>query len=224
MRLKPYTTVLPKPLMPIGDKPILEIVLRQLKVFGFSDVTITVGHLAGLIQAFFGDGRSLDLGINYSLEDKPLGTAGPLSLIKEYEDNFLVMNGDVLTTLDYGKLMDYHISSGAVATIATHNKPIKIDLGVLEMDKTGRLTDYIEKPTLNYNVSMGIYIFNKKVVDLIPQGEYLDFPDLVKKLISAGQKVIGYKSDDYWLDIGRPDDYEKSVEDFEKLRDKFLRD
>lgn len=223
-RLRPYTTVLPKPLMPVGDIPILEVVLRQLKWYGFQGVTITVGHLAGLIETFFGDGSKFDLKIDYSLEDKPLGTAGPLSLIEGYADDFLVMNGDVLTTLNYGELMDYHLASGAIATIATHSKPVKIDLGVLEVDESGRLLDYIEKPTLNYTVSMGIYIFNRKVLDMIPREEYLDFPDLVKKLISAGEKIATYKSDDYWLDIGRHDDYEKSVEDFDKLKDKFLPD
>jgi NDP-sugar pyrophosphorylase family protein len=221
-RLRPYTTVLPKPLMPIGDMPILEIMLRQMKAAGVNEAVLTVGHLASLMRAFFQDGKQLGLKIRYSYEEKPLGTAGPLSLIDGLDNTFLVSNGDVLTTLNLADLVHYHRESGAAATIAMHARQVKVDLGVLEFDGGYQLTGYVEKPTYHFHVSMGIYVFEPHVLNFIPQNEYLDFPDLVLKLIGAGEKVVGYPFDGYWQDLGRPDDYEQAVAEFEKMRAQIL--
>lgn len=221
-RLRPYTTVLPKPLMPIGDMPILEIMLRQMKCAGVDEAILTVGHLAELMRAFFKDGRQFGMKIGYSYEEKPLGTAGPLSLIGDLDETFLVSNGDVLTTLPLSELIAYHKNKGAVATIAMHARQVKIDLGVLEFTQGHQLTGYIEKPTYHFHVSMGIYVFEPSVLAHIPQNEYLDFPDLVLRLIQAGEKVVGFPFDGYWQDLGRPDDYEQAVNEFEQMRVQIL--
>lgn len=222
-RLYPYTVVFPKPLMPLGDTPILEIVLRQLRRHGFWDITMAVGHLAELLVAYFGSGARFGLNIQYSREEKPLGTAGPLSLISGLADEpFLVMNGDILTTLNYSELYRQHITSGAIATIAMHKRDVKIDLGVLEINPENRITDYIEKPTYHYLVSMGIYVFSPQVLKYIPPGEHLDFPALVQKLLDAGEKVQGYPYEGYWLDIGRTDDYAQAQEEYTRLKSLFL--
>ncbi len=223
-RLRPYTTVLPKPLMPIGDMPILEVVLRQLKRAGITRVTMAVGHLAELLQAFFADGRRLGLDIDYSIEDRPLGTVGPLTLIPGLEDagTFLMMNGDVLTTLDYRALIRRHLDSRAAATIATYRREVKIDFGVIETNSDERLTGYVEKPSFDYRVSMGVYCFDARVLRLLEHAVYRDFPDLVKSLIAAGEPVLSYGFDGYWLDIGRPDDYATAIEEFETHRHLFL--
>ena len=219
-RLLPYTTVIPKPLMPVGDRPILDIIIRQLKQYGFSRVTMAVGYLAELIEAYFSDGNKYGIKIDYSREDEPLGTIGPLFQIDGLDTTFLVMNGDVLTNLDYLKLLEFHKKNHAVATIATYNKEVKIDLGILEMDEDFRLKQYIEKPTLKYHVSMGIYVFEPEIISLIEPNGYLDFPDLVQSLIKAGKKVIAFPFDGYWLDIGRQEDYARVQEEFESLREK----
>lgn len=221
-RLAPYTTILPKPLMPIGDMPILEIVIRQLKKHGFTEIILAVGHLAGLIEAYFGDGTKWGVKITYSIEDEPLGTAGPLALIDGLEDNFLVMNGDLLTNIDYSDLMKFHTESGALSTVSMYNKDVPISLGVLELNDDGNIVDYIEKPTLKYKVSMGIYIFNKHILDHIEKAEYLDFPDLIKELIRDGENVSGYMFEGYWMDIGRHEDYSKVLEEFESMKDDLL--
>ena len=221
-RLAPYTKILPKPLMPIGDMPILEVLLRQMKAAGINDVVLTVGHLSELLRAFFQDGTQFGLKITYSYEEKPLGTAGPIALVKDLENTFMVTNGDVLTTLAFNNLLNFHHEQNAIATIASHHRKQKIDLGVLQFNGDCRLTGYIEKPTYDYMVSMGIYIFEPRVLNYIPIGQYLDFPDLVQKLIAAGEKVVGYPFDGYWQDLGRPDDYISASEDFEKMRSEFL--
>lgn len=221
-RLAPYTTVLPKPLMPIGDMPILEIVLLQLKKHGFNKIVLAVGHLAGIIEAYCGDGSRWGLEITYSMEDEPLGTAGPLSLVDGLEENFLVMNGDLLTNIDYSDLMRFHLEKAALATVSMYNKDVPISLGVLELDNAGNIVDYIEKPTLVYKVSMGIYFFNKKILDHIEKGKYLDFPVLIKQLIEKGEKIAGYDFDGYWMDIGRHEDYSKVLEEFEGMKDELL--
>jgi len=223
-RLAPYTTVLPKPLMPIGDMPILEVILHQLKRAGITEVKMAVGYLAEIMQAFFADGKRLGLKIDYSLEEKPLGTAGPLSLIKDLSSPFIVMNGDILTDLDFSDLISYHQDKKAVATVATYKRHVKIDFGVIETDENNNLTGYIEKPSFDYRVSMGIYVFNKEVLSYIPYNEYLDFPDLVLKLLNDNQKIVSYPFNGYWLDIGRPDDYAVAIEEFDKKRKLFLPD
>ena len=222
-RLAPYTKVLPKPLMPIGeDMPILEVLLRQLKRAGIDDVTLAVGHSAGLLCAFFQDGERLGLHITYSYEDQPLGTAGPLSLLDGLDDTFLVTNGDVLTTLHLPALIDSHRRRGAIATIASSVKKVKIDLGVIGIDGGSRIVGYTEKPTYEFLVSMGIYVFEPRVLSYIGHQERLDFPDLVLRLIAAGERVLSYPYDGYWMDLGRVEDYEQAVRDFESLKTQLL--
>lgn len=223
-RLAPYTRVFPKPMMPIGDKAILEVLLLQMKHAGVDEVILTVGHLAGLMRAFFQDGGQLGLKIRYSIEKQPLGTAGPLSLIgaSDLTDTFLVSNGDVLTTLDIADLIKFHKASGSIATIATHERSVHIDLGVIKTNGDHTINGYIEKPDIDYLVSMGLYVFEPGVLNFIPTGKYLDFPDLVKKMIAAGERVSAYPFSGYWQDLGRPDDYEQANIDFEHMRSQFL--
>lgn len=221
-RLAPYTRVIPKPLMPIGDMPILEVLLRQVKRAGVDEIILTVGHMAQLLHAFFQNGEHLGLPIRYSYEDQPLGTAGPLKKISGLDEPFLVMNGDVLTTLDFADLVDFHRRSGALVTVAAYTRSVKIDLGVLHLDGDNRVTDYIEKPTYNFDVSMGVYVFDPRALDYIPADQYFDFPTLILKLLSEQQVVKVYRFDGYWMDLGRPDDYEQAILDFESMRSQFL--
>lgn len=221
-RLVPYTTILPKPLMPVDEMPILEVVLRQLARHGFTDVTLAVGYLAGLLMAYCGDGSKFGVRIEYSQEDTPLGTAGPIALVKNLGDTFLVMNGDLLTTLDYSALFAHHRKMDAIATLASHQRDVKIDLGVIETDANGWVKDYIEKPTIHYKVSTGVYIFEPRVLEYLIPGQRMDLPELVIKLLEAGQRVNTFKHQGYWLDIGRHDDYEQAVKKFIAHRSEFL--
>ena len=221
-RLAPYTSILPKPLMPIGDMPILEVMLLQMKRAGVEEVILTVGHLASLLRAYFGYGEQWSMNIHYSYEDEPLGTAGPLALVKGLKDTFMVTNGDVLTTLNLKDLLEYHKKEGGIATIAVHQRQVRIDLGVVQSNPDRVITGYIEKPKYDYTVSMGIYIFEPSVLSFIPQSQYLDFPDLVLKLINSGEKVVAYPFDGYWMDLGRPDDYEQANKDFNSMKLQFL--
>lgn len=217
-RLRPFTASFPKPLVPIGDMPILEILLRQLARQGFERVTLTLGHLAELIRAYIGQNRSIAdrLAIDFVDEQTPTGTAGSLARVPNLDETFLVMNGDVLTDLDYQALVDAHRRSGAAITIAGHSKKVKIDLGILRADENGFLTDYIEKPEHAYDVSMGVYVYEPRVLGLIAPDTYLDFPTLVQQLIARGEKVHVHRNDAFWLDIGRPDDYAQAQEIFER--------
>lgn len=221
-RLAPYTHVFPKPMMPIGDKTILEILLGQMKRAGINHVALTVGHLAGLMRAFFQDGSQYNLDITYVHENEPLGTAGPLVNVPGLTSTFLVSNGDVLTLLDIADLIRFHKNNHGICTIAMHQRKIKIDLGVIEQNGDYTISGYIEKPTIEYKVSMGLYVFEPQVLEFIPKGQYFDFPDLIHKLLDAGKKVVGYPYDGYWQDLGRPDDYEQAVIDFETMRTSFV--
>jgi len=221
-RLAPYTRILPKPLMPIGDMPILEVLLLQMKTAGIDNIVLTVGHLSELLRAFFQDGSQFGVNISYSYEKCPLGTAGPIALIDGLEETFLVTNGDVLTTLNLRDLIHFHREQKAAATIAVHERQTKIDLGVIQWNGNFEIKGYVEKPVYDYTVSMGVYVFEPSVLSYIPREEYLDFPDLVKKLIAAGEKVTGYRFNGYWEDLGRPDDYERASRDFENMREPFL--
>ena len=210
-------------MMPIGDKTILEILLRQMKRAGINHVVLTVGHLAGLMQAFFQDGQQYDLDITYSYEAVPLGTAGPLAMVPNLEKTFMVSNGDVLTLPNFNDLLDFHRQQNAICTIAVHERAVHIDLGVIEQNNGDYvITGYVEKPTLNYRVSMGIYIFEPRVLEYIPKNQYLDFPDLVKILLANGERVVGFPFNGYWRDLGNPDDYTQACLDFEQMRSQFL--
>jgi NDP-mannose synthase len=226
-RLRPYTTVLPKPLMPVGDRPILDIVVRQLARAQFDRITIATGYLAELIEAFFGDGSRYGIPIDYFREAEPLGTVGALSLIDGLDHDFLVMNGDILTDIDYAALLECHRQGGQSATIAASHRDVQVSLGVMrfhEPDDPTLVTDYVEKPSLSYVVSMGVYCFAPRVRDHIVPGQRLDFPDLILRLIDAGETVRAWPSHDHWLDIGRHDDYEQAQEVFNELRHRFLPD
>lgn len=221
-RLAPYTISFPKPMVPISDMPILEIVIRQLRGAGFYDITLAVGHLAELLMAYFQDGARWGINLEYSRELTPLGTVGPLLLIDDLPENFIVMNGDVLTTLKYGELHRFHLEAKADLTIAVHRCNMRIDLGVIEFDSRLQVTGYREKPSLPYDVSMGVYVFNRSVLKYIPADGYMDFPLLVQRLIDDGKTVKVYLTDSEWLDIGRPSDYAVATKRFESMRDAFL--
>jgi NDP-sugar pyrophosphorylase family protein len=208
--------------MPIDDMPILEVLLRQMKASGVEDVILTVGHLSELLKAFFQDGHQWGLNICYSYEERPLGTAGPVALVDGLEETFLVTNGDVLTTLNLKDLIGFHKQQKAIATIASYQRQVYIDFGVLQMNGDCTVIGYNEKPNIDYVVSMGIYVFEPEVLRYIPKNQYLDFPDLVLKLIAAGERVLSFPFDGYWKDLGRPDDYEQAAEDFNKMRAQFL--
>jgi NDP-mannose synthase len=220
-RLAPYTTVLPKPLLPVGDRAILDVVVRQLGRSGFDELTIAVGHLAHLIAAVFGDGAGHDVKIEYHEERTPRGTAGPLATISGLDETFLMLNGDVLTTLDFRALVDFHRSAGNALTIATHRREVYVDYGVLHVED-GRVVGYEEKPTLYYTVSMGVYALEPSVRRFVPADRPFDLPDLVLALLDAGDRVGAYAYDGYWLDIGRHDDYEQAIAEFDELLPRLL--
>jgi NDP-sugar pyrophosphorylase family protein len=223
-RLAPYTTVFPKPMVPLGRRPILEILICQLAFYGIRDIILSTGYLGELIQAYFqnGNGRFKHLNLTYIKEHDPLGTAGSLSLIPKPDQTFLVMNGDILTSMDYSKLLSYHREKGGILTIGMYRKQIKIDLGVIETDSEKRLIGYTEKPEKTYDVSMGIYVYEPAVLNYIEPATYLDFPDLVLRLTQNGEKVVGYPFNDFWLDIGRCEDYALAQKKFERLQDRLL--
>jgi NDP-mannose synthase len=225
-RLAPYTTVLPKPLMPIGDRAILDVVVRQLASHGYRRLTFAVGYLAHLVQAVFGDGKAWDVSIEYHEEEQPLGTAGPLALVNGLDETFLAMNGDVLTTLDYGELFELHRRSGNAMTIATHRRTVRTEYGVLHVDgrngETDRVTGYEEKPELDYTVSMGVYVIEPRALAHVPAGRRFDIPDLVLALLQAGEPVGSHLFEGYWLDIGRHDDYEQALADYETILPRLL--
>jgi NDP-mannose synthase len=213
-RLAPYTSVLPKPLMPVGDRAILELVVEQLSDCGIGDVTFCVGYLSHLIRAVFDNHHDRTIPIRYVQEEAALGTAGPLRLVEGLDDTFIVMNGDVLTNIDYGDLVRYHREQGNMLTIATRDRSIKIDYGVLHLEDGGyeRIKGYREKPQIVSTVSMGIYVLEPWVLRHVPAGERFDFPDLVQALLVSGKQVGAYRFDGIWFDIGRQEDYQRAVE------------
>jgi len=213
-RLAPYTSVLPKPLMPIGDRSILELVLGQFATCGITDVTLCVGYLSHLIEAVLANSPNDGVEIKFVREEEPLGTAAPLRLVEGLDRTFIAMNGDVLTTLPYDSFLRHHRRNHNIVTIATRERPINIDYGVLHLGCNGRrnqVASYHEKPQMTSTVSMGIYALEPEALAYIPRSGYFDFPDLVKTLLRAGEKVGAYRYDGLWFDIGRRDDYEEAV-------------
>jgi NDP-sugar pyrophosphorylase family protein len=224
-RLAPYTTVLPKPLLPVGDRAILDVVVHQLAESGFQDLVFAVGYKSQLIETVFGDGSELGVSIDYHYEETPLGTAGPLATIPGLDDSFLVMNGDVLTTLNYRELYEAHKEAGNALTVATHRRVIETDYGVLELGRAGnRVTGYVEKPEIPYIVSMGVYVAEPSVNSFIPSGQKWDIPDVIESLTEAGERVGSYLFDGFWLDIGRHEDYERVISEFDSLKADLLGD
>jgi NDP-mannose synthase len=225
-RLKPFTNVLPKPLMPLGNISILEIVLRQLKYAGFSKIIIAVGYLHHIIRSVFEDGKRLGLSIEYSLEEQPLGTAGPLSLIMDkLDENFLVMNGDVLTNRDFTSMFDFHLNKMSDATISIKRREVNIDFGVIETNKKNEFIKYTEKPKYFFDVSMGINIFNRDAISKIIKKQVpIDIPDLITSLKNNNKKITCFSEPCEWLDIGRMDDYEEAVQMFENNKKIYLKE
>jgi NDP-sugar pyrophosphorylase family protein len=226
-RLAPFTTVLPKPLMPIGDRSILEVVVRQLAAAGFTEVTFAVGYLSHLIEAVFKDGSEYGVNIDYFREQAPLGTAGVLAHL-DLDEPFLMMNGDVLTTVDYRVLYDAHCEANNALTVATHRRAVRSDYGVLHLDGqnagTRRVLEWEEKPEMNHVVSMGVYIVDPKVRAYVERDERTDLPDVVMRLLEAGEPVGAYAYDGLWLDIGRHDDYQLAVDEYAKIAGEPLAD
>jgi NDP-sugar pyrophosphorylase family protein len=222
-RLRPYTVVLPKPLMPIGAYPILEVIIRQLVECGFDHITLAVNHQAEIIKAFFQDGGKWGVRIDYSLELKALSTIAPLKLIPDLPDNFLLMNGDVLTDLDFGRFYERHVAAGRMFTISAARRHDVIDYGVLTVGEVGQLTGFIEKPAHDYLVSMGVYAVNLRSLASVPADRKYGFDDLMIDMLAAALPVQVEPYDGLWLDIGRPDDYLQAIDTFEQNRDRFLR-
>ena len=221
-RLRPYTVVLPKPLMPIGEYPILEVLVRQLASRGFRRITMAVNHQANLIKAFFGDGSSWGIEIDYSLESKPLSTIGPLRLVSDLPPQFLLMNGDVLTDLNFRELCDAHVSANRLFTISAAPRTHVVDYGVLEVDGENRLAHFNEKPSHRYLVSMGVYVVNRSLMASVPPGVKYGFDDLMRDMLARGEPVHVEPYAGYWLDIGRPNDYEQAIDEFEQYRGRLL--
>ncbi|MDP3561080.1 MAG: sugar phosphate nucleotidyltransferase [Legionellaceae bacterium] len=217
-RLRPYTTLIPKPLVPIGGKySILEIVLLQLAKSGFNHVTLAVNHLSHLIMSFFGDGSRFGIKLDYSLEKTELGTIGPLTLIKDLPENFLVMNGDILCNLDYRVFFETHVKNQNLVTVSAFTRQVKIDFGVLQYDHAGCLNAFEEKPAYDFDVSMGIYCMNRLVIKNLQPNLPYGFDDLMIDGLKTGQQTNIVPFSGYWLDIGRPDDYQYADDNFIKI-------
>jgi len=214
-RLRPYTTVLPKPLVPVGERPILELVIHQLVRAGFSRIDMCVGPLGELIRAYFTENRRIPEGVQiaYHWESEPLGTAGAIRQVPGLDEPFLVMNGDILTDLDYAALMRTHAGTEAALTISTHQQDVTLSLGVIE-SADERVTGYVEKPTLSYEVSMGIYAYHPRALEYMPAGHF-DFPDLVLRLVAADERVMVHRFNGAWFDIGTTGEHERAVAAYE---------
>ncbi|MBN1932409.1 MAG: NTP transferase domain-containing protein [Desulfobacterales bacterium] len=217
-RLRPFTVNFPKPLMPVNDKPILEIVIRQLKRNGFKDIIIATGHMDEMIRLYFQDGRKFGVNITYSREEKPLGTAGPLYCLRNsLKKTFLLMNGDVLTDINFEDLLNFHKKNRNQATIGLTRRMVHIDFGVVSLNENQEFKEWSEKPDVEYLVSMGIYFMEPEVIAQIPPGKFYNLPDLIVKMKKDKMMVKGFLHNGYWLDIGRPEDYEKACNEFESL-------
>ena len=217
-RLMPQTDETPKPLMPVGGQPVVEILLKQMQRTGVKTILMAVNHLAEKIESALGDGSKLGLQISYSHEEKPLSTVGPLKLIDNLPEHFIVANADVITDLNFEKLFKYHLHSKSDLTIASYERQSQADYGVLSVDESGRVVGFNEKPVFNFIVSMGIYVFSKKILDFVPTNVAYGFDSLMFELIDKGAAINSYPYQGYWLDIGRHDDYARANEDVEKIR------
>ena len=222
-RLRPFTATLPKPLVPIGNElSILEIVLRQLVERGFTSATLAVGHLGQLIRAYVDDGSRWGIAVDYAVEAEPLGTIGPIrQILDRLPEQFLVMNGDILTDLDFAHLLDEHAASDAPITVGTFRREVKVDFGVLEL-ADDRIVGFEEKPTLDYTVSMGVYALTRETLRRYPPDRAFGFDELMIDLLARGERPAAYPFDGYWLDIGRPEDYDRANAEFEELRARLL--
>ena len=222
-RLLPYTTTIPKPLVPVGNMAIMEIVIRQLSCCGFDHITVAVNHQAQLIKSYFEGGKRWGITIDYSMEDKPLSTMGPLRLIDDLPEHFLVMNGDVLTDIDYADFYQSHVDNGSIGTVAIYEREVKIDFGVLGFGgEKNLISEFVEKPVEHFCVSMGVYAFSREIMKYIPEGKPFGFDELMLKLIAEKQDIRAHPFTGYWLDIGRPEDYDRANNEFEEIIDRLL--
>jgi NDP-mannose synthase len=221
-RLRPLTAVFPKPLVPLDDKPILEILLSRLKSFQFNKITLCTGYMAEMIMMFCEDRKKFGLDISFSREESPLGTVGPLGTIENLTDPFIVMNGDLLTTLNLDKMLSFHQKQNADLTLGVYQRDVKIDFGVVESNQNDEFTGFKEKPVYHFEVSMGINILSKSVMKYVKPGVYLDMPDLIMKVHENGGRVCCYREDCFWLDIGRMDDYALAQEHFVKNKEMLM--
>ena len=222
-RLHPYTIVIPKPLVPIGAYPVLEIILKQLAMHEFENITLAVNHQADLIKAYFGNGQKWNVNIEYSLEDKPMSTMGPLKLIDGLPNDFLVMNGDILTDMNFSEFHDYHLKSKNIFTSSSFIQEHNVDYGVIKKDADGNILNFEEKPSFCYEVSMGIYMVNKATLDFIPDDVSYGFDELMLDFIKAGKLPEVKQFNGYWLDIGRPADYAQAIDEFENIKDRLFK-
>jgi NDP-sugar pyrophosphorylase family protein len=219
-RLRPYTTVIPKPLVPIGDRPVLEHIIQSLTRSGVDHVDLCVSHLGQLIRAYLAHAElPPDVRLSFHWESEPLGTAGALAGVPQLEGTFIAMNGDVLTTLDYQTLVEYHLVRDAALTIAMRGQRVDIDLGVIEAED-GFVRDYTEKPALRFQASMGIYVFDARALRWLPEGP-CQIPELVLRLLAAGERVAAFESDADWYDIGTVGEYERAAADVERFPEKY---
>ena len=222
-RLAPYTTVFPKPLMPVGEYPIAEVLVRQLKKAGCTEIIFAVGYLAELLMAYFGNGSRYGVKIRYCKENEPLGTAAPMRNITDLEETFFVLNGDTLTNLNFNQLLDFHKRHRASVTIAGYHRQVPIDFGIMDI-KDQKLVNYHEKPIHHYWVSMGVYVFDRRVLKYISRTGPQDFPDLIKLLLKGNQTVSVFPFQDFWLDIGRIEDYQCALDEFQDRKKDLLGD
>lgn len=221
-RLRPLTAVFPKPLVPLGDKAVLEILLRHFSAFGFRKVTLCTGYLSEMIMMLCGKGEKFDLDISYSTEAEPLGTMGPLGLVDQLTDPFIVANGDLLTSMDFNKMLEFHMARQADITIGTYQRDVKIDFGVVKTNANGQFKAFSEKPSYHFEVSMGINILSSAVLQHVESGRYMDMPDLIMKVHENGGKVCCYRENCFWLDIGRMDDYARAQKEFKENKALFM--
>jgi NDP-sugar pyrophosphorylase family protein len=226
VRLKPFTINFPKPLVPLGDTPIIEVLIRRLLEYGLTDITLALGHLSGLIKSYFLNHRELssEVSLRFVEEEEPTGTAGSLASIQGLDSTFLAMNGDLLTDLNFDELVSFHREQNAALTIAVHRRRVKLDFGVIKLGDDHRVVDYDEKPEDQHDVSMGIYVYEPMALKYVQRGRYLDFPELVLRLLDAGEKVSAWPYEGLWLDIGRPSDYAKAQELYSRTRPELLAD
>jgi dTDP-glucose pyrophosphorylase len=221
-RLAPYTTVLPKPLMPLSDRPIIDVIMRQLVRAGMEEIDISVGHLGGLIEAWIRHDTEYEVPIKFLYEDEPLGTAGAMKKLEGLQSTFLAMNGDILTTMAFDDLVKHHQRAEAIATMAINERTVPVEYGVVHSNEAGLVKHLEEKPTLRYVVSMGAYAFDPRIMEYIGPGERIDFPDLLTRCMEAGERVTTYRHEGYWRDIGNRGDYEAAIVDFSEDPERFL--
>ncbi len=215
-RLKPFTYVLPKPLVPVGEKPILLILIERLRQYGITDLVFCTNYMADLLASYFRDGSRFGVSISYSLEEIPLGTVAPIKRVADLPENFLVMNGDLLTDLDFSKIWRQHLERHSLLTVGTYSRRVKIDFGVMDIADS-HVTGFREKPEYGFDVSMGIYVFNRAVLAHVPDDRPFGFDNLVLTMLEKKERIDVFPYSGYWLDIGRPDDFEKANEDIHKL-------